>query len=454
MLARTVERQWRVLLIWVGLVAGSATLYGFYGLKVMPPVLAVALVYFAVKPGAGILGQLTARTPISIRWKTSGTIFLMLGILLAVSLVGFATSQKMHDDIHAIQELQDSAPLPEISGLVLESQGPQSEIIKKMQARSELIPAALDRLEASQHSILTWTLWIVFGGGLIAVGLGVALSSSLIRPLERMGEATRRIAGGDFSQPVVVSNRDEVGELAQSLNSAAQDLSRLQEALLAEERARSLQDRMAQASLAQEEERRRISRELHDGLGPSLADLGNRLSVCRQLVRVDSQKAESLLDEVTALLRGHIEEIRELINELRPSALDQLGLAEALSQYIQRYGEESGLQASLTVSGSLPSDPLTEVTIYRVVQESLTNVRRHAQATVVQVALRGSDNIVEVVVSDDGQGFDPAKAVTSEVKGVGLNSMRERAELAGGSFTVQSTPGQGCETVLRIPVRG
>ena len=76
MLARKVEHHWGVLLIWVGLVASSAALYAFYGLKVVAPVLAVALVYVAVKPGAGILGQLTARTPISIRWKTSGTIFL------------------------------------------------------------------------------------------------------------------------------------------------------------------------------------------------------------------------------------------------------------------------------------------------------------------------------------------------------------------------------------------
>ena len=175
----------------------------------------------------------------------------MLGILLAVSLVGFAMSQKMHGDIHAIQELQDTAPLPEISRVIRNAEGPQSEILEEMQARNAVLPAALDRLEESHHSILTWTLWILLGGGLIAVGLGVALSSSLIRPLERMREATRRIASGDYSQPVVVSNRDEVGELAQSLNSAAQDLSRLQEALLVEERARSLQDRMAQATLAQ-----------------------------------------------------------------------------------------------------------------------------------------------------------------------------------------------------------
>ena len=280
------------------------------------------------------------------------------------------------------------------------------------------------------------------------------MSSLLLRPLERMGEATRRIANGNFSQPVVVPNRDEIGELAGNLNSAARDLSRLQEALLAEERAKSLQDRLAQATLAQEEERRRISRELHDGLGPALADLANRLSVCRQLVPVDAPRAQVGLDEATDLLRSHINEIRELINELRPLALDQLGLVEALEQYIERFRIESGIEASLNVSGSLNINPLVDVTIYRVVQESLTNVRKHSQASAVQVELRTSDGMVEAEVVDDGQGFDPSSVVTSAEKGLGLTSMRERAELAGGSFTVQSNPGQGCRTLVSIPARG
>ena len=153
-------------------------------------------------------------------------------------------------------------------------------------------------------------------------------------------------------------------------------------------------------------------------------------------------------------MREHIEQIRDLINELRPLALDQLGLVGALRQYIERFGEESGIDASLTVSGPFPTDPLTEVTIYRVVQESLTNVRRHSQATTVQVDLLGSDGNSEVRVSDDGQGFSPEKEVTSTVKGIGLTSMRERAELVGGTFTVQSNPGKGCQTVLRIPAKG
>ena len=453
MLSRVVDRPWGTVLIGAGLVGGSAALYSLYGPRALAAPLAVALIYLAMKLGAGTLAQLSARTRLSLRWKVTGAISLMLVILLGVSLASLAASNYMHSEVHAIQQLRDSAPIPAIARALREAQGPEGELLRQMQVRLQRIPAALDRLENRQHLILTWIPAVIFGGGLVALALGMALSSLLIRSIRQMSEATRRIASGDFSQPVDVPNRDELGELTAGLNNAAQDLGRLQEALLAEERARSLQQRIAQATLAQEEERRRISRELHDGLGPSLADLGNRLSVCRQLVRDDPRKAEAGLDEVTALLRGHIEQIRELINQLRPLALDQLGLVGALRQNMELFGEESGIDASLTISGSLPTDLLADVTIYRVVQESLTNVRRHAQATVVQVTLRGADDSVEVTVSDDGQGFNPEKAVGSKVKGTGLTSMRERAELVGGSFTVQSQPDQGCRTVLRIPAR-
>ena len=99
-------------------------------------------------------------------------------------------------------------------------------------------------------------------------------------------------------------------------------------------------------------ERRRISRELHDGLGPSLADLGNRLRVCRQLVRDDPLKAQTGLDEVILLLRGHVGKIRELINELRPLTLDQLGLVQALRQYVERFGHETGIDCSIDLLSS------------------------------------------------------------------------------------------------------
>lgn len=454
MLSRLLDRRSSLLFICAGLAAGSAVLYFFYGLWAGAVLLSLALIYLAVKLGAGTLADLSARTNLSLRWKISGILVLMLGALLAVCLAGLAAIRYTQNEIHSIQQFREVAQQPLIAQMLQNAPGPERDLLRRMQARNAQMSASLDSLENTQQRILTWTPWIILGGGLVAVGLGVALSSSLVRPLEKISAATRRIAVGDFSRPVDVPNRDEVGELAKSLNTAAQDLGRLQAALLAEERARSLQERITQTALAQEEERRRISRELHDGLGPSLADLTNRLSLCRQLVRVDPRKAETGLDEATASLRGHIKEIRELINDLRPLALDQLGLAEAVRQYVERFGEESGIKVSLAISGSLPVDPLTEVTIYRVVQESLTNVRRHSQATAVEVALRGSTEDVAVTVSDNGQGFAPEKAITALDQGIGLTSMRERAELVGGSFTVHSLPGQGCRTFLHIPARG
>ena len=125
-----------------------------------------------------------------------------------------------------------------------------------------------------------------FSGASLAVALllGFVLSWLVIDPVRQMGQGMRRIAAGNFSQPVHVENRDELGELAGRINQTAEELARLQEATVAEERARALQERIAQVTLAQEEERRRISRELHDGLGPSLAAVANRLRACRQIV--------------------------------------------------------------------------------------------------------------------------------------------------------------------------
>ena len=101
---------------------------------------------------------------------------------------------------------------------------------------------------------------------------------------------------------------------------------------------------------AQEEERRRISRELHDDLGPSLAAIGNRLNACRYMVRTDPERVEGELEDVTKNLRGHIQEIRHLIYDLRPLALDQLGLKGAVRQQVERFGQETGIQASFTMS--------------------------------------------------------------------------------------------------------
>ena len=155
MFFRMVDRQGKELLIWSGLVAAAAVaMYIFYGLLVIAVVPAVVLTYLVIKPGAGGITRLFARIPISLRWETTGIIFLMLGVLLAVSFTSFALSQYMHHEIHTIQDLQSSGPLPALSQLVRNAEGPQSELLQEMQSRFRQVPASLERLEGTQHAIL------------------------------------------------------------------------------------------------------------------------------------------------------------------------------------------------------------------------------------------------------------------------------------------------------------
>ena len=249
-----------------------------------------------------------------------------------------------------------------------------------------------------------------------------------------------------------MENRDELGDLAGRLNDTAQDLARLQEATLAEERARALRERIIHVTTTQEEERRRISRDLHDGLGPSLASIGNRLRACQLMVDTDPVRAKTELDEIAKGMKGHVQEVRDLIHDLRPLALDQLGLAGAVEQQVARFSQESGIPITFSKSGDAALNPFAEVTVFRVVQECLTNVKKHADASQAEVKLQGVESGLKAMVKDNGRGFDPHhEASRSSGEGMGLLSMRERAELLGGTLVVESLPNGGCEVILFIP---
>ena len=291
-------------------------------------------------------------------------------------------------------------------------------------------------------------------GVLGAAAIGGAMAWSVIDPVRRMEQAMARIASGDFSKPVHVENRDELGELADRINQTSHDLARLQDATLAEERARSLQERIARVTLAQEEERRRISRELHDGLGPSLAAVGSQLRACQLMVRSEPERAERQLNEIATSLKDNVQEIREPIHGLRPLTLDQLGLVGTLSQHVQQFGKQTGIQAALDAPIDVSLDSLSEITVFRIIQEGLNNVQNHADASHVEVSLQMTNSGLEARVKDDGRGFDPKEiSAGAEGSGMGILSMQERAELVGGSLSVQSAPDGGCEVLLYIPSR-
>ncbi len=200
---------------------------------------------------------------------------------------------------------------------------------------------------------------------------------------------------------------------------------------------------------AQEEERRRLRRDLHDGLGPQLSSQTLTLSAIKKLLRQDPDTAEHLLSDAITHAQEAIADIRRLVYALRPPALDDLGLLAALQEQMTQY-HGSGIRLSLSAPEALPSLPAAiEIACYRIVQEALTNVVRHAHATHATVGLRVLASALEVEVRDDGQGLPPGMR-----SGVGLRSMRERAEELGGTYLVETRAEGGTRVCARLPFEG
>ncbi|TLS50487.1 PAS domain S-box protein [Paenibacillus antri] len=207
----------------------------------------------------------------------------------------------------------------------------------------------------------------------------------------------------------------------------------------AEEELQLMMNKMMQV---QEEERRRLSRELHDGLGQSLFSL---------LIRIDKLADETGREEfgdVRRQIEHLIQDVRGMSWALRPSVLDDLGLAPAIRSHVQIYGEHYGIEVRTRIGlkDRLPDD--VETAVYRVVQEALTNVAKYADVTEADLEIVAKDGFASVVVEDRGVGFD-ASAIR---RGVGLFGMEERAKAVGGSLRVSSTPGTGTRVELSVPI--
>jgi signal transduction histidine kinase len=207
-----------------------------------------------------------------------------------------------------------------------------------------------------------------------------------------------------------------------------------------------LQRSREQLVVAREEERRRIRRDLHDGLGPQLASLPLKLDAARNLMANDPQAAETLLVELKGQAQNAIQDIRRLVYDLRPPALDQLGLLPALREHAAGHSG-NGLTIHVAAPTSLPPLPAAiEVAAYRITLEALTNVIRHAHAHTCTVTLTAGDQL-RLEISDDGRGLPPNQA-----NGVGLASMQERAAELGGTLTITSLPGQGTAVHATLPL--
>lgn len=254
-------------------------------------------------------------------------------------------------------------------------------------------------------------------------------------PLERLVEQVEAI---DPAEPTTFElEGDRVAEIDRLARSFDRLLQRVDE-----ERRRSGKLVLR----AQEEERRRVARDLHDEVNQALTAVLLRLETLAQDLPPGERDRVAELKQLTGRA---MDELLRLARQLRPAALDDHGLAPAIEAQVRSFGERTGVEASLDIDGDPGElDEETQTVLYRIVQEALANAARHARAGRVEVRLASSDGRAELRVRDDGHGFDP---LASPNGGLGLNGMAERARLVGGVLDLRSGRGAGTELTLRVP---
>jgi len=275
----------------------------------------------------------------------------------------------------------------------------------------------------------------------------------VLRPVQALVRSTARLAAGDLTvRTGVAPSRDELGQLTRAFDHMVQTLEQREaERQRASQKLQLLSHRLVEV---QESERRHIARELHDEIGQSLTAAEMNLQAALRLP--GNEALEKRLEESIQAVERVLEQVHDLSLSLRPSMLDDLGLEPALRSYTHRQAELIGMQAEFRgVHLESRLDAVIETECFRVAQEALTNVVRHAQAKVVTVQLTRSNGHLHLSVRDDGIGFDVSNLREQAVRGasLGLLSMEERASLAGGGIQFKSRPGKGTEVQAWFPLK-
>ena len=206
----------------------------------------------------------------------------------------------------------------------------------------------------------------------------------------------------------------------------------------------------------QEEERRRIARGLHDEISQALTSVAVNLEAVADALPLDADEVKARLKRIQSIAIGTLDEIHKVIWELRPSLLDDLGLIPAVESYVETHLTAAGVKAHFETAGPERRMPTNlETAIFRIIQEAVTNIVRHAGAESASISIDFEETSIAVHIEDDGKGFDLDEAMrtTREGRGLGLLSMKERAALLGGGLNIKSRPGQGTQIDLEIPVK-
>jgi two-component system, NarL family, sensor histidine kinase UhpB len=297
-------------------------------------------------------------------------------------------------------------------------------------------------LNNSPYATTMSLIGFIAAGWLISIALNFVVLQIAFRPLTHLGKVMRRVQAGERSLRAPLTGIDsQADQLASAFNmvlEALDDASR---------------QRASQIINAQEQERQRIARELHDETSQVLTSLLISLAVLEE--SIDSPEARERIADTRALAHSTLRAIRTLSIDLRPSALDDLGLLPALRWYVKEYQKKCAIEVDFRSGGlkeRLPAE--METALYRIVQECLTNTARHSNAKKVTVALKETADAVNATITDDGDGFDYDALLKSpgQERGLGLAGMQERAVLLGGTLDISTKPGKGTTVKVSIPL--
>ena len=330
-----------------------------------------------------------------------------------------------------------------------------------------------DTALAVPNSLRRRVIWIATIGLLAGLTMAWITSRQVVRPLARLTGRADAITAGDLSSSIDVEGQDEVRRLARSFETMRSRLDASQRelsewSLELENRVRERTDQLVQRDQerdlllgkvisAQEEERRRIARDLHDQIGQSLTGLVMQIGGLESSLADDQRTLKSQLAELGESAGVAVEEVRRMMSDLRPSILDDMGLESAVSWLAERSLEREGIAIDLDINlVKAELSPELETSVFRVFQEAVNNVTKHAQASRVEIALSNDNEVLLGSIVDDGVGFDSSEIEPGHDGGwaVGLLGMSERISLLGGALEIESSPGDGTRIRFTIPTGG
>jgi NarL family two-component system sensor histidine kinase LiaS len=276
-------------------------------------------------------------------------------------------------------------------------------------------------------------LLFLLSTGIMGAIFGAFIANGLASRFKKLSTTTDAWSVGDFSKFIEDKTGDEISQFAQRLNNMAKQLQSL------------LRRRQ---EMAVSEERNRLARDLHDSSKQQALAASLELGTALTLFENDPQNAKKHLLEADTLVDSVRKELTNLVHELRPQSIDGQDFSEILKEYTLDWTQRSEIESNINIEGNDGLSSETTEALFRIAQEALANVARHSSASYVDVSLEYEANTVTMIIKDNGRGFN----TNEQHGGIGLNSMKERADVLGGSFTVDSVPNQGTQIVVTLPI--